>query len=49
MQPVTLLRQFVPPRLLITNSSVANQPSIDMDKEDAHIVGVVISIHRDLR
>lgn len=49
MQPVTLLRQFVPPRLLITNSSVANQPSIDMDKEDAHIVGVVISTHRDLR
>ena len=49
MQPVTLLRQFVPPRLLITNSSAVNQPSIDMDKEDAHIVGVVISTHRDLR
>jgi transcriptional regulator with XRE-family HTH domain len=49
MRPVTLLRQFVPPRLLITNSSVANPPPIDMDRQDAHIVGVVISTHRDLR
>lgn len=46
MKPLTLLRQFVPPRLLITNSSVANELSIDMSVEDAHIVGVVISAHR---
>ncbi|MEQ1694403.1 MAG: helix-turn-helix transcriptional regulator [Hyphomicrobiaceae bacterium] len=38
---VSLFRLFVPPALLITNSSVMNLPAIDMDKEDAHIVGVV--------
>ncbi len=41
-----LLRQFVPPRLLITNSSKRNDPSIDMETEQATIVGVVESIHR---
>jgi transcriptional regulator with XRE-family HTH domain len=48
-KPITLLRQFVPPRLLITNSAGTNHPSIDMDKEDAQIVGVVVSHHRTLR
>lgn len=46
--PVALLRQFIPPRLLITNSASANGPSIDMDDEDAEIVGVVTDIHRRL-
>lgn len=46
MKPLTLLRQFVPPRLLITNSDAGNLPSIDMDEEDAHIVGVVVRSHR---
>lgn len=41
MKPLSLLRQFVPPRLLITNSSKGNLPMIDMDEEDAHIIGVV--------
>lgn len=48
MKPVTLLRQFVPPKLLITNSTHGNEPSIDMDEDDAHIVGVVLSVHRSL-
>jgi transcriptional regulator with XRE-family HTH domain len=38
---VSLLRLFVPPRLLITNSSIRNLPSLDCDVDDAHIVGVV--------
>ena len=46
MKPLTLLRQFVPPRLLITNSDKGNLPSIDMDEEDAHIVGIVVGTHR---
>lgn len=48
LKPITLLRQFVPPRLLITNSTKGNEPSIDMDNDDAHIVGVVVSVHRSL-
>lgn len=48
MKPVTLLRQFVPPRLLVTNSTQGNGPSINMDEQDAHIVGVVKSTHRRL-
>ncbi len=46
MTPITLLRQFVPPRLLITNSSTGNLPSIDMDEDDAHIVGIVVGTYR---
>lgn len=45
MKAVSLVRQFVPPRLLITNSGSANLRMIDMDDEDAHIVGVVSKIH----
>lgn len=48
MLPLCLLRQFVPPRLLITNSDKGNLPSIDMDEEDAKIVGVVVRSHRKL-
>lgn len=45
MRAVSLVRQFVPPRLLITNSIASNMRMIDMDEEDAHIVGVVAKIH----
>lgn len=38
---ISLLRLFVPPRLLITNSSVKNLASLDTEIDDAHIVGVV--------
>ena len=41
-----LLRQFLPPRLLVTNSTVDNQRPIDMVHERATIVGVVERIQR---
>lgn len=41
-----LLRQFIPPKLLITNG-VGNLPSIDMGASDhAHIVAVIVTAHR---
>lgn len=43
---VTLVRQFVPPSLLITNSSKINYRSIDIDREAVSIVGVIESTHR---
>ena len=42
----TLVRQFVPPNLLVTNSRSENSAPINMATEDAHIKGVVISWHR---
>jgi transcriptional regulator with XRE-family HTH domain len=45
---VNLLRQFVPPSLLITNSGSKNAASIDMETEDAEITGVIVSAHRAL-
>jgi len=45
---VRLLRQFVPPRLLITNSSKMNLPSLDIERDDAQIVGVIESMHAAL-
>ncbi|KAB2918486.1 MAG: helix-turn-helix transcriptional regulator [Hyphomicrobiaceae bacterium] len=45
---VTLMRQFVPPSLLITNSAGRNASSIDMETDDAQIVGVIVSSHRAL-
>jgi len=42
----TLVRQFVPPNLLVTNSRTENCAPINMATEDAHIKGVVISWHR---
>jgi transcriptional regulator with XRE-family HTH domain len=44
----SLLRQFVPPSLLITNSGSKNAASIDMEVEDAEIIGVIVSAHRAL-
>lgn len=44
-----LLRQFVPPSLLITNSGHDNARSIDVAREDASIMGVVVSIHKKTR
>jgi putative transcriptional regulator len=45
---VTLLRQFVPPRLVITNCSSGNGRSLDLERDDAQILGVVVSVHRKL-
>lgn len=39
---IELLRQFVPPSLLVTNAGEKNERPIDMTVEDAHIVGVVV-------
>ena len=46
---VHLLRQFVPPGLLITNAGADNARSIDVAREDAHIVSVITSVHRRVR
>lgn len=48
LEATTLLRQYVPPSLLITNSRDENQPPISMATTDAHIKGVVISRHQNL-
>jgi len=34
-------RQFVPPGLLITNTTGTNEPSLDIDKGEAKIIGVL--------
>ena len=40
-----LLRQFVPPSLLITNSGSSNARSINIAKEDAQIISIVTGIN----
>lgn len=40
-----LLRLYLPPRKLITNSGSADAPTLDMQLDDAHIVAVVSAIH----
>lgn len=44
----TVLRQFVPPALLVTNSSGDNSLPLDLDKGDAHIKGVVVGKYEGL-
>jgi transcriptional regulator with XRE-family HTH domain len=44
LKPVLLLRQFIPPRLLISNSSRANVVPLDLD--DTVIIGVIKGAHR---
>lgn len=44
----TVIRQFVPPNLLITNSRDGNKPPLNMQTVNAHIKGVVVSWHRAL-
>lgn len=41
----TMLRQFVPPNLLVTNSREHNEPPLNMARADVHIKGIVISRH----
>lgn len=40
-----LIRQFVPPRLLITNCAAGNLPSLDLARDDVQIVGLVTPAH----
>jgi len=49
LKATTILRQFVPPSLLITNSSGENLPPLNIATEDVHIKGVIIATHRSLR
>lgn len=45
---VTLVRQFVPPGLLITNSRRQNEAPVNMATDDVAIKGVVVSWHRSM-
>lgn len=38
----TILRQFVPPSLLITNTSGQNERPLDIDKGEAYVKGVIV-------
>jgi transcriptional regulator with XRE-family HTH domain len=44
-QTLTLLRQYIAPSLLITNSSRENAPVINLRTDDAGIKGVVVASH----
>lgn len=41
-----LLRQFVPPRMLITNSARETRPALHLDSEGVDIISVIVSSHR---
>lgn len=45
----TLLRQYIEPNLLITNSRTDNAPIINLQTEDAQIMGIVIAFHQRLQ
>lgn len=45
----TLLRQFVPPNLLITNSSGRNEAPLNIETDSVAIKGVIIATHRLLK
>jgi transcriptional regulator with XRE-family HTH domain len=38
---VVIARQFIPPSLLITNSSGTNEPSLDLSKNEARVLGII--------
>lgn len=42
LEATTILRQFVPPSLLITNSSGDNDVPRDIDKGEAYVKGVIV-------
>lgn len=39
---ITIVRQFVPPSLLITNSDTVSEMPLDIDKGEAYIKGVIL-------
>lgn len=43
---VTILRQFYPPNLLVTNSTAGNAPPLFLDHDDVQVLGVIVSVHR---
>jgi SOS-response transcriptional repressor LexA len=46
LKAVTVMRQFVPPSLLITNSAEKNERSLDLEADEVAIRGVVIGTQR---
>lgn len=46
---VTLLRQFVPPSLLVSNSSGKNDMPLDLERDEVHVRGVIVAVHRSVR
>lgn len=49
LKATTILRQFLPPNLLVTNSAADNEMPINIAYEDVHIKGVVIATHRSMK
>lgn len=45
----TILRQFIPPSLLITNSSGKNQVPLNLQSDPVVIQGVIVDLHRSMR
>lgn len=45
----TVVRQFVPPSLLITNSSENNAMPLDLEKGDAYVKGVICGQYRPFK
>lgn len=45
----TVMRQFVPPSLLITNSSEKNEVPLDLDSEQVAVKGVIIGSQRSFK
>lgn len=45
----TILRQFIPPSLLITNSSGRNQVPLNLQSDPVVIQGVIVDLHRSMR
>lgn len=46
--PIEIIRQFVPPSLLITNCSTGNLPSLDTEQDDVQIVAIIETVHRHI-
>ena len=44
----TVVRQFIPPSLLITNSSEVNEVPLDIDKGQAFVKGVIIGKYQEV-
>ena len=49
MTAVTVVRQFIPPSLLITNTSGKNMPMLDLEEDPVAIKGVIIGKHTSFK
>lgn len=41
---VSVLRQYLPPSLLVTNSRHRNEPPLNVETDDVHVRGVIVSL-----